>query len=121
MVDYQQLREIVHFGMGKEAEVLGPPFSVYRLGSTASGDFLSDANRIYQNLPVFYQPNTPKVKRSIEAEKIPGVILYELSMDITQYQLKVGDVFLLTDPFQVGANQVTYETNQINAFVFARL
>lgn len=121
MVDYAQITGFMHFGRGKEAEVLGPPWLVYRIGENSEGQFLDDFNLVLKNVPAYYKVNTPKLKQSIDFEKIPGVILYELAIDITQFQLKVGDVLICSDPImQVGHTQVTYETNQINAFLLAQ-
>lgn len=117
MPDYSQIAAKMHFGRGKEAQVLGPPWSVYRVGSSATGNILDDANLILQNVPAVYKTNTTNIRHSMEAEKIPGLILYEVSCDITELQLLVGDIFVLADTiYQTGHNKVTFSTQDINVF-----
>ncbi|GEM_PF-4244465 len=118
MVEWNQIAQKIQFGAGKEANVLGPPWKVYRIGASATGDVLIPGNVLFENVKVLHEVNTPTLKRHLEAEKIPGVILYELRLDTYQYGLKVGDLFVLNDQvFGPGYDTTTYATTDINAFV----
>lgn len=121
MPEWYEIAEKEQYGRGKEAEVLGQPWTVYRIGGTSSGNFLDAGQQYLDGVPCFFKVNTSALKQSILAEKIPGVILYELSVDTLQFGLKVGDIFIQNDPvFGQGYTSVDWDTDDLNGFVLAQ-
>lgn len=121
MPDWEQINRKLDYGRGKESAVLGPPFDVYRLNSGSSGNPIAPGNKIYSGIKCAYKPNPTDIKQQIEYQTLPGVIFYDVRLDVTQYDLKLGDIFVLSDPLlQDGRNRVTYSTEDLNAFFLAQ-
>lgn len=116
MPDWSGIQPKIDRGRGKAAGVLGPPFDVYRL--SASGDFISDANRIAQGVRMYYRVETSRdVYGALEANKLQEIVIYDLIADLSQF--KLGDIFVCKDPIYGESHTKTIGTKRLNAFAHA--
>lgn len=120
-MDWANIHRKMSYGAGKEAKVLGPPWDVFRVGAGAVGNFFDIEQKIASNINASYDVMSAAVRHSLEGEKAPSIIYYEIKCDMIGQGVKVGDVFLSADQtFQIGCNKVTFETTDVNAFCFCQ-
>ncbi len=114
-MDYRSAMLLIDRARGMAGAILGPPCSVYRVGATASGNYLDVAQRVTTGLRVGRRQTGSK--DLIEAP-IMGSIFYSLLIDATS--LEVGDVLVENDPYYgEGATEVDFATTQFEAYAIA--
>lgn len=116
-MNYRHVTRHIDRGRGKAGHVLGPPCSVYRIGATASGNYLDAAQRIETGLHVMRRITTDS--KQLEAPtRSMGTLFYELLVDATNWL--TGDVFVENDPFYgAGDTIVDYTTTQFAGYCLA--
>ena len=121
MVNAKDIDRLKMFGLGKQAEVLGQPYKVYRPAQFTSGNYLDAANLFIKRKYVYTKVGAAKdFKDTLEASKWEGVLWYILKGDFTR--CKVGDVFVLDDAsYGAGKTSVSFATYQQNMFVVTSL
>lgn len=106
---YAQIQQLIDFGRGLAANVVGQPGAVFRLQSGVSDDYVSPATLYFENFPLLRKVLPDGFAQS--SHRGMNVQYFRMVCDLTR--LKVGDVWVLTDPYYgAGANQVVYETNE---------
>lgn len=117
MTDYVDIQDVRDYGNGRAAEVLGPPYSVYRIGEESNGDFIAEGNLIAEDIPV-YKKISNEVRTFAETDVRLGTFWFDLTGDFSQF--KTGDVFKLTDEvFAQGHASVPFDTHELTAFCLA--
>lgn len=121
MVNYARIQHHIDKGLGLAAKKLGPPYSVYRITNTSSGDYPGGWTLLATNQPFFHRRvNDKKLESALQSA---GTLWYQIIGNVEPYLL--GDVFLLTDPpyspgrsYGAGATSVA-GTIEFNAFALA--
>lgn len=119
-MDYVTIQQKLDYGRGKEAQVLGPPYDVYRMNSQDSdGNVLISANQIATSVKVRCKvAYGASIRTSLESEKNQGIIWYEICADMSPFL--VGDIFVLNDPvYGQGYSSVNFETDEFKGFALA--
>ena len=94
MVNYARIQHKIDKGLGKAGKHLGPPYSAYRVDSTASGDFPAGWRNVGNGLPVFVRRTTDAQFQS--ALLASGTLWLDVIGNMESFLL--GDVFILADP-----------------------
>lgn len=120
MPDYVDLQDYFETGRGKAAEIFGVPADVYRLGNTAGGNYLDDANKIDTATNLFFKGATAKELRAdLETDPRLGTSWFVMIADFSLYQ--VGDIFVVQDPFfGAGHTAVSWATTEYRGFALAQ-
>ena len=114
-MDYRSAMLLIDRSRGMAGAILGPPCSVYRVGATASGNYLDVGQRVQTGLRVGRRQTGSK--DLIEAP-IMGGIFYTLLANAEG--LEVGDVIVENDPYYgEGATEVDFATTQFEAYALA--
>lgn len=94
MVNYARIQHKIDKGLGIAGRHLGPPYSVYRIDATASGDYPGGWNNVGNGVPIFVRRTTDREIQS--ALLASGTVWFDVIGNIESYLL--GDVFSLSDP-----------------------
>ncbi len=106
---YAAIQNIIDYGRGLAANVVGQPGTLYRLTSASNGDVLSSANAVYNNFPLLRR--VVSSADSVESRGVEEALLFELVCDLNL--VTVGDIWIQTDPrYGVGAEIAAYSTNE---------
>lgn len=117
MPKYRAIQRKIDKGRGKAAKVLSPPHDVYRIGET-SGDFIQPANLVKSKVPMYRKVKTSKdIGGSLEANKWQELTVYDLIGDLSKF--KLGDVFIVKDPYYGDDHTQVAGTKEINGFYVA--
>ncbi len=94
MVNYAKIQHHIDKGLGLAAKKLGPPFEVYRIGATSTGDFPDAWDVVATNYPLFRRRISD---RKLESGLIGGsMVWYDIISNMEPFLL--GDVFVSQDP-----------------------
>ncbi len=111
---YAGIQNLVDYGRGLAANVVGQPGSIYRMNTTVNGDYVQTASLEYTNFPVLRRVINEAT--SLETHEKMGLVFYEVICNLNL--LKVGDIWIQTDPFYgAGADIVTYPTAEFVGLV----
>lgn len=121
MVNYARIQHHIDKGLGIAARHLGPPYSVYRVISTSSGDYPNGWSNVANNVPVFVRRTADsKFQTALLAS---GTLWLDVIGNMEPYIL--GDVFSLSDPayvpgksYGLGATSVA-NVNRFSGFALA--
>lgn len=116
---YDQIQNFIDMGNGFEAQQLGPPYDVYRVTGSSSGNVIQSGNKIASAVPVVTSVGYgTKVRQSLDTEHNQGIIWYEIVTDLRNFL--VGDIFVLNDPkYGQGSSSVNFSTNQFKGFALS--
>lgn len=113
---YSSIQNIIDYGRGLAANVVGQPGGIYRLSGASTGNYIQAANQVYANFPVLRRVVTSGA--SVEGRGLADLVMFDIVCNLND--LKVGDVWIQTDPFYgAGANQVSYPTDEFIGFAVA--
>lgn len=113
---YASIQNIIDYGRGLAANVVGQPGGVYRLSATSTGDYVQTSNQVYANFPVLRRVVTSGA--SVEGRGMSDLVMFDIVCDLND--LKVGDIWVQSDPlYGAGANQVSYPTDEFVGFAVA--
>lgn len=99
MVNFARIQHKIDKGLGIAARHLGPPYSVYRIDSAATGDYPDGWDNVASSIPVFVRRTTDsKIQSSLLAS---GTMWFDIIGNMEPFLL--GDVFQLADgPYSPG-------------------
>jgi hypothetical protein len=90
-----KIQQMIDYGRGQAARVLGAPFFVYRVSSNAAVNFIDPLNLIQSEYPVYYtQQSGSAFKGSFEGTSLRAP-LFNIVGDMAPFL--VGDVFVDAD------------------------
>ena len=117
-MNWHNVQRHIDVGRGKAGQALGPPCNVFRVGNTASGNYLDVAQQVGTGVRVQRKitHNAPDLETATRME----TLFYKLYVDATFWQ--VGDVFVENDPFYgAGSTSVAFSPQgpQFEAYCLA--
>lgn len=117
MANYISLTRIAQRCYGVAANIVGPPFSVYRVNSTSSGDWIQPQNMIADNIRADRMPMKSGDTAFEGAKELPN-FWYEIMANCNSFQ--VGDIFVLKNaPLNKGWVSTPYRTDEFTGFCLA--
>jgi len=102
-VNWHTTQRHIDVGRGKAGQALGPPCNVFRVGASASGNYLDTAQQVGSGVRVHRKIThaTPDLETSTRMESL----FYKIYVDATFWL--VGDVFVEADPFYGAGSTMT--------------
>src|SRR5689334_20306984 len=94
MVNYARIQHKIDKGLGIAGKHLGPPYTVYRCDTQATGDFPTGWHQVGARVPVFVRRTSDSEIQS--ALLASGTMWFDIIGNVEPYLL--GDVFVLADP-----------------------
>ncbi len=106
---YAGIQQLIDFGRGLAANVVGQPGNVYRLSADVNGDFIQASSEIFTNFTLLRK--ITHGGKSMETHEGLGTLYFNLVCDLNY--LKTGDVWVQNDPnYGTGATIVDYSTDE---------
>ena len=116
MTNYVNITKQMNKGCGVGASHTGIPMKVYRITDTSNGDFIADANLLFQ----MWADRAHMQKREAAFESAERLETYWYELLINNNPLLLGDVLISSDPYlNAGYTTVTYSTGQFIGFCLA--
>lgn len=113
---YAGIQNLIDYGRGLAANVVGQPGSVYRLNSITNGALVQNESLVYENFPILRRVINEAA--SMETHERMGLVFFEIVCNLNL--LKTGDVWIQTDPYYgAGSDLVTYTTGEFVGLVVA--
>ncbi len=106
---YASIQNIIDYGRGLAANVVGQPGTLYRISANTNGAIVAPANAVYTNFPLLRRVISSA--SSVESHGVEESLLFEIVCNLND--VVVGDIWIQNDPkYGVGADIATYETSE---------